>query len=224
MIKNLILVSSVFLLCSFSSTSFAGVICSSSKSKVSENKGCKGYLLKRDSETVLIYFRGLALNGLKGNPITNEAYNLQTIDSEISIFSTKHHTYGLSYRELETLLRITGAKKILLASHSGGWQGLVKTLPQLRRLGAVAVVNGLYLLDNFYSPRRLTRAVNETFDRGFLKYRCFAYTTPHNKSRFQSHFRDLCGRPNQVRHFPDGWHNKGVNKCLRDYVKGQNCS
>lgn len=192
----------------------------------------KGCLLARESETLVVYFRG-HVRGYPGHPgrvpqrfwaasarrvLTKNNYNLQRYKLKASLYATGSSHIGLSVDELLHLLLETRADRLILAAHSGGYVGLHKTLNSLS-VELKKKVSGIWLLDNFYSPANTRKHLTRMFSGSFLRSRCLGYTTPHNHLRYQRYFKNICPG---VRALPNGYHVRGL-QCMEDFANNKKC-
>ena len=104
-------------------------------------------------------------------------------------------------------------KKVYLAAHSGGYTGLLKSLPGLRR------PDRLVMLDDFYFTD--AGAVQLLQDRVAAGTLCSGFFTSHNEGRWNSAFR---GRLDcAVENRDDLGHTDGVRVCLGPYLTTGRC-
>lgn len=104
-------------------------------------------------------------------------------------------------------------KKVYLAAHSGGYNGLLKSLPGLRR------PDRLVMLDDFYFTDRAS--VQMLQDRVAAGAVCSGFLTSHNAGRWQSAF---AGRLDcAVQNRDDLGHTDGVRACLGPYLTTGAC-
>lgn len=204
----------------------------------------KGCLLKRDSDEVIIFFRGWVPDNRFGSqrsvPIRHwqtSAFQMLTdprqigshieqslaeLNLQASIFTVGSSDQGLTVDEMDRILEEAGASKLIFASHSGGWRGLQYTItPPPKEYWEK--VKAIWMLDNFYSTG-LAEDLERNFGLEFLNQHCFAFVTPHRENRqinrFNNHFRELCP---QVLDSGIG-HSNGVVRCMPQFERGEPCS
>lgn len=102
--------------------------------------------------------------------------------------------------------------RLFLASHSGGYVGLSRTLGRLRRPDRIV------MLDNFYFQEELALAVQQQVAAGAV---CVGYFTPHNRERYEARFRPFAYCPVQALSGQE--HNRGVNRCLGRLLNSLRC-
>ncbi len=123
---------------------------------------------------------------------------------------------GVSPRDVETLRDKVGRSfsTISVASHSGGYVGLLTTLES----GLVPA--RVVMLDNFYEKgggglaSRLQRLVSSGT-------KCAGFYTPHNLTNYVDGYQKAVSCA--VEAMGDDEHNTGVNLCLGKYLDGRSC-
>ena len=98
----------------------------------------------------------------------------------------------ISAAQAEQLLRQTGASKVELLSHSGGFIGLEQTLKTWKGSPILERVSGLKLLDNFYNTSRVPQTLVSVFGSSRLQSICSGFYTDHNASRVAQSYRKIC--------------------------------
>lgn len=197
----------------------------------------KGCLLKRNSDTVIIFFRGWHQryqgSGVPQSKWKEAAYDLLTdgwhyggsipmsnLDLDSSIFTMGDHQTGLTTEEMDRILAAAGAEKLIFASHSGGWKGLQYTITPAPT-SYWEKVKGIWLLDNFYSTG-FAAHLERNFGRDFLIDNCYGYTVrgTNNYTRYRDHYSDFCPKvlDRGVGHGP------GVGQCMPYFEDEQRCS
>lgn len=235
--KGLSLLLTFFLLgCSFNSTKREVA-----QSEVQESLDCKlsskGCLLKRDSNTLIIFFRGWVsphmANRYKGSrkqvhpddwqkaaeDLLFEDLKLAEIPVESSLFVVGSAHLGLTLEELLILMDESEADYLYFASHSGGYKGMRQTILPMP-LEFWENVKGIWMLDNYYGGAGFAGDLKRNFGEEFLERSCFGFVTEHNRQRYNSSYRSFCPQTlvNQV------GHSEGVGVCLPFFEKGQSCS
>lgn len=200
----------------------------------------KGCLLKRNSDTVIIFFRGfrngsstpapenkwtdraaeMMLNPKEiGSDITT---SLSELELESSIFTLASYEMALSSNELEKILKASNANYFIFAAHSGGHRGLDNTL-KAKDFELSHLVKSVWMLDNFYRPA-LARTMSDVLGINFLKEYCFGFVTAHKnneqRKRYDNHFKNIC--PNVLTRGVS--HTSGVIKCMPYFERDEPCS
>lgn len=207
----------------------------------------KGCLLIRDSETVVIFFRGWVPDNrygsrkqvsrknwkesaremmFNGNQLgRNIDVSLASLGLESSIFTLASSHLSLTMNELDIILERSNATKVIFASHSGGQVGLRQTI-----LGGdyeywESKVKAIWMLDNFYSAARTSEVIYRNFftnftDKSFLSKNCFGFVTAHNMDNYKNYYKKFCPK---VLTRGVG-HSDGVIKCLPAFEKGERCT
>lgn len=208
------------------------------------NINSKGCLLKQNSDTLIIFFRGWVhpdemykYSGLRkqldasswqasgrdlllNTPAHTPLAELNLISS---IFAVGSAHVGLSETEMDELLEASGASYIIFASHSGGYVGLRNTILPAS-LDYWKKVAGIWLLDNFYAGPSFADDLRRNFGEEFLRVRCYGFVTAHNYDRFSSYldgesYQSLCPKI-----ITSGvGHSDGVGTCLPYFEKGREC-
>jgi len=180
----------------------------------------KGILNIRNSDNLVVYFPGHAQesdwsqtsNGAYGGKLQKEYwlpwakyllgrsesgegnYNLewQFKLGNLSSFVLGSSHLCTSSSQLHTLLEKAHASRIILASHSGGYQGLNETLRKLdasllRRIDRIA------LLDNFYSygQGKLDQTLKQKFPEN-LSSICRGFYTDHLEENYRNFYSEPC--------------------------------
>ena len=104
--------------------------------------------------------------------------------------------------------------RVILASHSAGYQGLDATLS-----GDLTGVRRIVMLDNFYMEGTLLRAVNTRVGAGAACNGFFTYDSRDSIQRHQDAFKRVC----RLEDHDDTGHFDTINKCLSLYVDGLPC-
>jgi hypothetical protein len=207
----------------------------------------KGCLLKRGSDTVIIFFRGWVPDNrfgsrkqvpsrhwttaarqmmLEGTQLGwNIDQSLAQLDLESSIFTMASSHLSLSMDEMDRILELSGASKLIFASHSGGQVGLRQTILAGDYEYWQQKVKAIWMLDNFYSAATTSAVIYRNFytnhpDKDFLRENCFGFVTDHNLSNYRGHYKSFC--PNVLERGVG--HSDGVVRCLPDFEKGEACS
>lgn len=197
----------------------------------------KGCLLKRNSRTVIIFFRGWAspsdMRNYRGernrihpsswarsatDHLTRGEMALAPLELESSLFVVGSSHLGLTQAELDRILELTHADQLIFASHSGGYVGLRATLLPIP-LSYWERVSGLWLLDNFYGAASMARDLERNFGTDFLRENCYGFVTDHNLANYQRHYASFCP---QVR-TRGVTHTNGVPRCLSAFERGEEC-
>ncbi|TBR16735.1 hypothetical protein EPO15_18610 [bacterium] len=104
-------------------------------------------------------------------------------------------------------------KKLYLAAHSGGYNGLLKSLPNLRQPSRIV------MLDDFYFTEAASaKLVAERVDAGA---ECSGFYTAHNEDRWRRGFKERVRCAVEKR--DDLGHEGGVNACLGPLLQGGTC-
>lgn len=180
----------------------------------------------KNSKAVLIYLRGHW--NYRGNVPTPELpnsieqalnyYDLRKNQKKVNlpmIVSSSSHL-SLNISKLEEL-GVDDSKEIILASHSGGYLGLLYTLSNLKN--SSYKIKKIIMLDNFYFGKASTPLIKSYIDQGS---ECNGFYTQHNEARLEQRFlpeipNELC--PIQKKKY----HNQDVNDCLAQYIQGESC-
>ncbi len=196
----------------------------------------KGCLLKRNSQRLIIFFRGWVSPSMAhryggsrkqvsqrdwakaAEDLLFEDLALAEIPLESSLFVVGSAHLGLSQEELLLLMEESGAEEIVFAAHSGGYKGMSQTILPMP-LDFWSVVSGIWLLDNYYGGASFANDLERNFDREFLKSACFGFVTDHNHQRFDSSYKSFC--PQTLTHGVG--HSQGVNICLPFFERGEEC-
>ncbi|NCN27170.1 hypothetical protein GW915_06290 [bacterium] len=93
----------------------------------------------------------------------------------------------LTMKDLQDLMRASGAKRLVFASHSGGYDGLQKTLNNIRGSEYIEKVDRVAMLDNFYRPS-VKNTLSSVFGAERLPHLISGFFTSHNSSRFQASY------------------------------------
>jgi hypothetical protein len=121
----------------------------------------------------LLYIRGLKQDPApRTEDLFTSQYNLGKLNQ--IVFATASSDIKISKKDLQCLQDLNTAKKIDVASHSGGYIGLEKNSDALK-----GNVNKLYLLDNFYNPEAVKNSVLT-----INPDQCSGFTTSHNLQRY----------------------------------------
>lgn len=184
-------------------------------------------------DTIVIYHRGF-WGKYKGKVPTKlrkrsikqalSKYDLNRSSDKLKIpflVSTSSNV-GFSIKEIESSIKKAKLKenaKVILASHSGGYLGLIKTLKNLKKGSYTFKIENIVMLDNFYFSSRSAGLLKEFFDKGV---KCTGFYTEHNSKRLKSVLlkkvdSEVCSIEKRR------GHNKSVNDCLVSYVNGEKC-
>lgn len=197
----------------------------------------KGCLLKRESETVVIFFRGWVspsemhrYRGLRKQiePAywTKSAKDLLTRGDMIvgnanltsSVFATGSSHVALTMDEMDSILEKANAKYLIFASHSGGWKGLRNTLLPAK-LSYWDKLIGVWLLDNYYSNATLSNDLKRNLGTEFLRENCYGFTTQHNLARYKATYQSICPKTKTS----GVTHSGGVLQCMPWFENHQEC-
>lgn len=197
----------------------------------------KGCLLKRESDTVIIFFRGWVspnemgrYRGLRKQVdqaywisssrdiLTRGEIPLQNANLTSSIFATGSSHLSLTTEELDHILDVANARYLIFASHSGGYKGMRATILPAK-LEYWEKVVGIWMLDNYYGGSSLANDLRRNFGEDFLKTSCFGFVTDHNMKNFRSGYSSFCPqtRTNGVTH------SGGVLKCMPYFEQNVEC-
>lgn len=148
--------------------------------------------VQKVDEQILIYFRGHldgsghipAKDRISSAKQATKFYGLEKLaDSKgISIFVTGSSHIRISQSDLD-ILKPSSTSEVLLASHSGGFVGLHKSL-----LTYSQKIHSIYMLDNFYFGESLTHKIKDFLNKGA---KCSGFFTEHNRNRFQTRFKSI---------------------------------
>lgn len=119
----------------------------------------------------------------------------------------------------ETVAKL-GARRVVVAAHSGGYSALERTLSGLQGIERVVLLDMYYGAAPVGETPRLTRIARAVKATGAA---CSGYYTSHNWERYKLYFRDEA--PDCA--VQDGTafgHNGGVNRCLPAFLAGIPCS
>lgn len=101
-------------------------------------------------------------------------------------------TMKLSSDDAGRLLLKTGASKMELLSHSGGYVGLNSTLREWTGTEILEQISGIRMLDNFYDTSTLPKTLRQAFGQPRLQSICRGFYTTHNARRVRSAYDELC--------------------------------
>ncbi|MCF8059662.1 MAG: hypothetical protein K9K67_10220 [Bacteriovoracaceae bacterium] len=197
------------------------------------NKGC---LLKRNSRTLIVFFRGWVSPHMASRyggsrkqvsssdwakaarDLLDEDLRLKEIPLESSLFVVGSAHLGLSQAELVLLLEESGAEDIVFAAHSGGYKGMRATIKPMP-LEFWENISGIWLLDNFYGGASFAQDLRRNFGEDFLREHCFGFITDHNRDPYINHYQSFC--PNTLKSGVS--HSGGVAKCMPFFERGESC-
>jgi hypothetical protein len=190
-----------------------------------------GFCLMKDSDIknaneVVIYLRGhWDFRGYVPTPQWESSieqvipyYGLLASKNELGlpflISSSSHLSFDT---EILEGFGIDSSKELILASHSGGYHGLLNSLSKLKNTDYK--VKKIIMLDNFYFGAASTPLIKHFVDHGS---ECNGFYTQHNEERYTERFKStlnysLCPIQKKTQH------NLTVNKCLTEYVLGESC-
>ncbi len=193
-----------------------------------ENRGC--LYLPDSSKTysnVLVFLRGK----FEGNAVVpkedRERAALQALESfglkekakqlDAALFVTGSPHYGLLKDDIESLATrkfVTSDSGLYLASHSGGYMGLWRTLESYE--SEPKRLLGIFMLDNFYSRKEpFLVLLKSVVGQGV---RCIGFLTDHNVERFESLYKKIPCKADG----PEGFsHSGSVSTCLDHYLAGK---
>lgn len=189
--------------------------------------------IKTDDNVLVIYHRGYwgkhkgnVPNNLRQKSIEQALsfYELDNASDKLKspmLISTSSNV-GFTVKEIESAIkkvRFEDNTKIILVAHSGGFEGLLKTLKYLKNEKYKFEIEKIVMLDNFYFNKGAASIFKEFMDKGV---KCSGFLTKHNRERYKLRFKDVIAPNNcsvELRH----GHNKSVNDCLAAYVKGDKC-
>lgn len=105
--------------------------------------------------------------------------------------------------------------RLILAAHSGGYDGLGESLPQKRAVARVIMLDDFYFDDG---PDSLGHRVADLVGKGAA---CAGFYTPHNKDRYEQRFKPYLAC--SVDAFGKNDHDAKVKECLRGYATTGAC-
>lgn len=103
-------------------------------------------------------------------------------------------------------------RRIILASHSGGYVGFKASLPYNRKISRVV------MLDNFYFDSTLSKSVADVVSGGAT---CGGFHTPHTHASYEKDFKPYLTCSIAMRREDE--HNTAVNDCLDAFVDDRAC-
>ena len=188
---------------------------------------------KSTNSTLVIYHRGHWASFKGDVPLDQRNNSLkQAIDFyelnksheqvESPFLISASSNIGFTIKEIESALlsaNLAADSKVILASHSGGYVGLLKTLNYLKKSVYTFDISQIIMLDNFYFIKESTSLIKSFLDKGT---KCSGYLTAHNSTRFKERFSSTVNS-NQCSMKLKVNHNKGVNACLSDYIQTNDC-
>lgn len=243
MMKSLFLILMTLGLCACQTSSFRKISSLNDDSEAAEHDiDCsvsdKGCLLKRNSDTVIIFFRGWVspsdMSRYRGerNRVHASSWTLSARDHllegemalaplelESSVFTVGSSHLGLSQDDLDQILYAANAERLIFASHSGGYNGLRATVLPIPKSYWERVV-GIWLLDNFYGGARMAQDLERNFGREFLRENCYGFLTDHNYANYRDYFASFCPKVRTQ----GVSHTNGIPRCLSSFERGQECS
>lgn len=175
--------------------------------------------------TLLVYFRGFWRGHGDGRVPEGERqasskqalefYGLEASAPGAVILVTGSSDASVTENELTAVERELGVsfQKVYLAAHSGGYNGLFKSLPNLRQPTRIV------MLDNFYFTDAASAKLVQ--DRVAAGASCSGFYTDHNEDRWRRGFRDRVDCKVEKR--DDLGHEGGVNACLGAFLLGASC-
>lgn len=138
-------------------------------------------------------------------------------DRKMVVLVTYRSGLGVSPAVVDSLTEESkhAFSSISVASHSGGYVGLLKTLE------AGLAPAKVLMLDNFYGQgggglaSRLQRLISSGA-------RCSGFYTPHNRVNYEAGYKKTvnCAVDGMA---SDAQHNPAVNRCLNGYLDGRPC-
>lgn len=144
-------------------------------------------------------------------------YGLEAAAAKVGavVFITGSSDQAFVEEDIAGLEKETGFRfaNVSVAAHSGGYVGLFKSLPSLRRPERIV------MLDNFYfTDAAKAAAVQKLVEGGAV---CAGFYTAHNESRWREGFRSrvTCSVEAQDKLGHEG----GVNACLAAYLTKTTC-
>lgn len=174
---------------------------------------------------LLVYFRGFWRGHGDGRvPVGErqasskqalEFYGLEAAAPGAVILVTGSSDSGISENEITAIERELGVsfKQIYLAAHSGGYNGLLKSLPGLRQPSRIV------MLDNFYfTDAGSAKLIQNRVAAGAS---CSGFYTDHNEDRWRHGFSNRVDCAVVKR--DDLGHDRGVNACLGPFLLGGTC-
>lgn len=198
------------------------------------NKGC---LLKRESDTVIVFFRGWVspnemsryrgerkrLNERYWVPASRDILTRGEIplgkgNLTSSIFATGSAHLGLTMEEMDQILQAANAKYLVFASHSGGYKGLRATILPAK-LEYWEKVTGIWLLDNYYGAQAFANDLKRNFGETFLRENCYGFVTDHNMSKYRSSYKSFCPKTRTS----GVTHSGGVLTCMPFFEQNESC-
>lgn len=176
---------------------------------------------------LLVYYRGWWRGHGNGSVPAGERvesarqalsfYGLEAAAARVGavLFVTGSSDQAFAEEDVAALEKETGFRfaTVSLAAHSGGYAGLFKSLPGLRRPERVV------MLDNFYfTDAAKAAALQKLVDAGTV---CAGFYTAHNEDRWREGFRGrvTCSVEAQDKLGHEG----GVNACLAAYLTKTSC-
>jgi hypothetical protein len=197
----------------------------------------KGCLLRRNSDTVIVFFRGWISpadmsryrgerNRVHQSSWTDSARDhlirgemaLAPLDLDSSIFTVGSSHLGLTQNDLDQILEAANAQRLIFASHSGGYNGLRATILPIPRDYWERVV-GIWLLDNFYGAARMAQDLERNFGGEFLRDHCYGFLTDHNYANYRQYFSSFCPKVRTQ----GVTHTNGIPRCLASFERGEEC-
>jgi hypothetical protein len=198
--------------------------------------GClykRKYLYNYFSDTLIIYLRG-HLPPYGGN--VPDTYRDQSLREVIATYEL-HKTYdqlqdpmlispssdvGYTIDEINSAIKaasLPADANIILAAHSGGNVGLIKTLKYLGQKPYKFKVKKIIMLDNFYFSAEETPTIKKFISGGA---ECNGFLTVHNSARYNNRFQNQISSSDCTVDVK-GDHYNTVNKCLVQYIKQDTC-
>ncbi len=197
----------------------------------------KGCLLKRESDTVILFFRGWVepehmkkYTGLRKRVdekfwiqsardlIYNGMMPLSRAEMASSLFVTGSAHLPLTQEEMEQILNAANAKFLILASHSGGYVGMRASILPISK-DYWEKVSAIWMLDNYYGAEGFAQDLKRNFGAEFLRDHCYGFVTDHNMKRYQASYKSLCPQTRTS----GVTHTGGVLTCMPKFDQDKTC-
>jgi hypothetical protein len=180
------------------------------------------------SAPLMIYFRGWSppYNGavpvaerLRTSRTAFSAYDLDRAADAAGavLLVTGSSDAAVRDADIDALEKQVGRRfsRLILAAHSGGYDGLTASLPQKRTVARVIMLDDFYFDDG---PDSLGHRVADLVAKGAA---CAGFYTPHNKDRYEQRFKPYLACA--VEAYGPNDHEAKVKECLRGYATTGSC-
>ena len=182
-----------------------------------------------NAPTLIVFFRGWRDNRERSNIPPGERvassrqafvqFGLEEVAraKNAALIVTGAPPSGVSMAQVARLEGALGLRfsRVVLASHSAGYQGLDATL----KSGDLTQIGRIIMLDNFYMEGTLLESVAYWVGRGTGCNGFYTFDRRESVQRHQAAFKRVC----RLEDHDDTGHFNTINKCLGAYYDGHAC-